>query len=357
MRKIKKISVIFLSVLLIAALMSSVSVGAATYVQDEKYRFRMEEDGSFFLDGYFIDDPTLVIPDEVATHIVTGITPNAFADDDFIEHIVFGKNLTTIGAMAFAGSTALKDLTLPESMTALVWGAFQNCTALTDVVVSESAVAAIPEYCFYGCTALKNVTLNDNITTIERFAFANCTSLEKIVIPSGVTSIDETSFKNCDKLVFYCYPDSYALEFAAKNGFDYTVIGAADKTALNEAISSVQAILSDTRGYTPETLEALQQLYNGALALADDSFASQEQVDSAAKELSAAVSDAVRYEMGDVDMDGIVSIKDASQMQLYKANLTKFNDFQLSLFDINGDGEIDIRDAAYIQLKLARLLK
>lgn len=57
--------------------------------------------------------------------------------------------------------------------------------------------------------------------------------------------------------------------------------------------------------------------------------------------------------IGDVDLDGIVSVKDATQVQKYISGLVVFNDVQLYAADVYKDGVIDIKDATAIRKMVA----
>ena len=60
-----------------------------------------------------------------------------------------------------------------------------------------SSVITIDENAFDGCTALKQVTLSENLSVIRRYAFYNCTSLQSLVIPASVQFIYQSAFFNC----------------------------------------------------------------------------------------------------------------------------------------------------------------
>lgn len=62
-----------------------------------------------------------------------------------------------------------------------------------------------------------------------------------------------------------------------------------------------------------------------------------------------------RYELGDVNRDGTLSIKDATEIQKQVALLTQFDAEQTSLADFNSDGYVNVKDATAIQKKLAKL--
>lgn len=60
--------------------------------------------------------------------------------------------------------------------------------------------------------------------------------------------------------------------------------------------------------------------------------------------------------VGDVNLDGIVSISDATTVQKQIAGMINFNDLQTTVADTNGDGTINIFDVTTIQKYLAVLI-
>ena len=62
-----------------------------------------------------------------------------------------------------------------------------------------------------------------------------------------------------------------------------------------------------------------------------------------------------KLQLGDIDMDGEVTIMDATLVQKYIAHLEDLTDQQKRLADVNGDGEITILDATEIQKMLANV--
>lgn len=56
--------------------------------------------------------------------------------------------------------------------------------------------------------------------------------------------------------------------------------------------------------------------------------------------------------LGDVNLDGIISINDATLLQKYLADLVTFNDEQMLVADVNQDGTINIIDVTTIQKML-----
>ena len=60
--------------------------------------------------------------------------------------------------------------------------------------------------------------------------------------------------------------------------------------------------------------------------------------------------------LGDIDLDGIVSIRDVSTLSKYLAECVELTDCQLSIADADGDGYININDATHIQKMIAELV-
>lgn len=62
-------------------------------------------------------------------------------------------------------------------------------------------------------------------------------------------------------------------------------------------------------------------------------------------------------ENGDVTLDGVLDIKDATEISKYLVVLCEFSDVQIKLADVDGDDYVTIKDATYIQKKLAGFIE
>ncbi len=89
----------------------------------------------------------------------------------------------------------------------------------------------------------------------------------------------------------------------------------------------------------------------------DDEATGDEATDDEATDDEATGDEATpdEYEIGDVDGDGIVNIKDVTAIQKYLVDLVDVDDINISAADFNEDGTVNIKDATAIQKYLAGL--
>lgn len=136
----------------------------------------------------------------------------------------------------FVGCTALTDLTIPAGVKELR-GAFEECSSLKNLTINEgietignystildvymlfegcdslteislpSSLITVGDYAFYN-SAVKSVTVPENVTSIGSWAFAKCASLTEVKLPQGLLEIESCAFANCSKLSAIDIPDS-----------------------------------------------------------------------------------------------------------------------------------------------------
>ena len=158
------------------------------------------------------DLTTILLPEDITT-----IGVQAFDSCRSLETIVIPATVTEIGQGAFQDCSNLNNVHIPESVTSIGSSAFEDCVSLTEIEIKQqlslqsytffgctklhtailSGVTEIGYRAFYGCIALKNVTLGENLRSIGDSAFEECVSLSGIEIPDSVETIDEYAFFNC----------------------------------------------------------------------------------------------------------------------------------------------------------------
>ena len=119
--------------------------------------------------------------------------------------VVFPSTLKVIDGFAFQYDSLLSsNLNLPDGFTTLGMVAYGDNQSLTTAQLPGTMVS-VPEYAFWGCTSLAEVTFDEGITTIGQFAFYDCPSLHELTLPASLDSIGNYVFAGStriDRLVF-----------------------------------------------------------------------------------------------------------------------------------------------------------
>ncbi len=116
--------------------------------------------------------------------------------------------LETIGGQCFSNAAMLTSITLPTTLTYIGYEAFRNCTALTSITIPANVTTLENRNgsndmlvnkggVFAGCTKLASVTFasGSKLTLISSFCFYGCTALTEITIPASVTTIGCYAFE------------------------------------------------------------------------------------------------------------------------------------------------------------------
>lgn len=120
---------------------------------------------------------------------VREIPGGAFENCASLANVSFGEKLQKIGEDAFAGS-GLTALEIDNKFLAIGEGAFSRCRSLSAVSID---CENIPRNAFADCTALKEVTIGQNVYSAEARSFAGTTALETLTVLGG--DIKEKAFE------------------------------------------------------------------------------------------------------------------------------------------------------------------
>ncbi len=148
---------------------------------------------------------------------VAEIGVNAFDSCKNLASVDFGASLEKIGSFGFSNNDALTEVELPDSVLALGHSVFSYNTALCDVSLPEG-VCEIPMRAFQGCSALKNINL-ENIEVIGEHAFYDCVGLEALSISDKTQKICEYAFYNCAGVKVIDIAEGSALEAIEESAF------------------------------------------------------------------------------------------------------------------------------------------
>jgi hypothetical protein len=128
---------------------------------------------------------------------VTTIGASAFAQTGLTSVTIPGS-VTSIGASAFANCGNLTNATIEYGVIVIGASAFNSCPILAAVTVPSSVISIEP-YAFTYCLKLTNVTLASGLISIGDDAFS-MTGINSISIPSSVAVIGEEAFYYCRAL-------------------------------------------------------------------------------------------------------------------------------------------------------------
>ena len=84
---------------------------------------------------------------------------------------------------------------------------YANVGVIQQVVIS-SGVTSIGDLAFYNCENIKAVTIPNSVTSIGMGALGGCSSLTSVVIPNSVTSLAGIIFVDCTGLISVTIPNS-----------------------------------------------------------------------------------------------------------------------------------------------------
>ena len=189
MKKCKKITAIFLAILL---LISAVPfAGIYTISKAGEIRGKLSDTISY----YFYNGDLYISGTGDMEDYDVGTSP--FAYDNTITGVIIRPGVTGIGDYTFYHCENIVYLTIYEENSTVKIGnhAFDSCYSLEDIP-ERSADSSIGDYAFYNCTSLWGVSIRDS--HIGSHAFDSCESLSSVHFYTSVENIGDSAFINCD---------------------------------------------------------------------------------------------------------------------------------------------------------------
>ena len=134
-------------------------------------------------------------------------------------NVVVPEGVTSLYRYIFSGDVNVTSVSLPSTLVSLNDSSFDGCTALTDVTMNDN-IAIIPVYCFRK-TALTNFSMPRALSEIKNYGFKSCSNLQNISFKKSYdisyislgnyvfedcTSLDSVNFETDDTLI---YPSNY----------------------------------------------------------------------------------------------------------------------------------------------------
>ena len=124
----------------------------------------------------------------------------AFSNCDYLEEVVFPDGITVMGDYVFRNCDALRSVHMPTGLNRIPWGCFWN--------------SSIPE-----------LTIHEGVTEIGNQAFWDAYNLQKLVVPASVVRVGTSRvFDGADRLVIWCWKDSFIHKYVEENGIPYVLM-------------------------------------------------------------------------------------------------------------------------------------
>lgn len=319
------------------------------------FRYTLTSSTTVTVSKYLGSSTDVTLPESVNGRLVTGIYKNCFKDSDVVS-VTIPRDYTSIGAFAFQDCASLETVRLPSSLKSIGVMAFDGCSALKNIdFETPQNLSEISFAAFSGCTSLESVSLPENVSLGDN-AFSGCSSLSEVRLPASLTVVPEYAFYGCGftsldlpegitKIKEGAFASNASLE-SLRLPYSLTVIGSGcfkDDPLLTEVFVSDKVTSIDTTSFSP-------MADSGTLTVTcyKDSCTAELYEMYGVRGLK--VIDKI---LGDVNLDGVLDVTDATAIQKHLAELERFTATQLAVADANGDGEVDISDATAVQYRVA----
>ncbi len=171
----------------------------------------------------FLRTARLIAAAAAVVFVMMLVSVGCLAERSVIADGSCGENLTWVlyddGELVISGSgamnsdpwqnyqTYIKNVVIENGVTSIGFWAFSGYTGLTSITIPDS-VTSIGYMAFRNCTGLTSVTIGNSVTSIESYAFSHCTGLTSVTIGNSVTSIGGGAFEYCTGLTSITIPDS-----------------------------------------------------------------------------------------------------------------------------------------------------
>lgn len=93
----------------------------------------------------------------------------------------------------------IKQIVIDEGITTIGMEAFANHKNVQTIQLPDS-LEELFFRAFYDCSSLKSITIPNNVISIGASSFGNCSSLNSVILPNSLTSLYGGAFHNCTSL-------------------------------------------------------------------------------------------------------------------------------------------------------------
>ncbi len=241
---------------------------------------------------------------------------------------------------------SLEKVTVPAELKEVPAGLFSNCEKLTDVTIEEG-ITKIGDRAFFRCNSLTEIQLPSSVKTIGVRSFGMSNGFTEFKIPDTVTKVEKQAFAGCENLKLVEIPASVTEIGEEAFGFGGHYYSDSSDHGLGYYETEHFSICAP-KGSEGEKYAKENEFYYEESR--EDYDASMDEVDYDNPR------DFDEFVFGDVDLDGRVTVKDATLIQKHAAHITELQyKVQYFVSSVNFDFDINVRDATMIQKHLAKM--
>ena len=128
-----------------------------------------------------------------------------------LTNLNIGGNVKSIPNYTFYYCRGLTEVTIPDSVEYIGLSAFRNCSNLTTVYYNAENCTTMGysfDYAFMGCDLLTTVIFGDNVKSIPAMAFDEQASLTTVIFGSSLRTIGDFAFHECTGITEITLPNS-----------------------------------------------------------------------------------------------------------------------------------------------------
>ena len=124
-----------------------------------------------------------------------------------IDTIYLGRDIDNDNHNTTLFYTALKAVTIGDQVTERKPSTFSGCKSLKNVTFGKN-IEKIGNYAFSSCDSLQSAMLGDKVSSIGAYAFSNCSSMKyiKVKLSAPITIQDSYTFQTTDQKAVLCVP-------------------------------------------------------------------------------------------------------------------------------------------------------
>ena len=287
-----------------------------------------------------------VIPSSAVNMPVTGVSFDLFNSYSTVETLYIPETVKNLECTGLTYCSRLKKIEVAEN---------NEYFASVDGVLFDKSISNLLIY----PTGKEETSfaIPDTIKQLGESVFERNTNLTDVLIPASVTSIGKAPLNDNSKITIYADEGTYGYDFAKQNGIACKPVSefeGGEKPDKDQLIALVDEMNQVKNVYTVNSYRAFAADLGNAADVLKDEKADQKTVDEAFTALKSAYEN-LKYNMGDIDHSGAISIDDATAIQQHVSG-KKVENFDSTLADADESKEITITDATICQMVVANMM-